>query len=422
MKVLKIILTLVLCGISVVFLSCSSEPDSAAAPENKVVVVERGDITLDIPACGNLALSLKEDLAFDISGTVEEVLAEEGDSVKEGQVLAKLDTSEWEKELITLECNLLQAEQALEKAEEQTTSSITGDIVVGETTDPKEIEMKELQVELAEKRLAEALDASPEIIAPFGGFITKVNVDGGDEVQKGTVAVTLADRNKFEADILVNEMDIFQVEVGGKASVEVGAIQGLSLPAMVTHIAPTATIQQGVVNYQVKVELESLETVLQEARQKAAKDISSGKLPAKLKQAIEEGQITQEEAEEMMERMQQARGGLQEQVPTTIPEDFQLREGLTVIVSIIVDERNDVLLVPNGAISHQGMETQVQVVKDGAVEMRSITTGISDWQNTEVISGLTEGEEVIVPGEAATTTDTKTPEKEPPTGMGRILK
>ncbi|GAI95589.1 unnamed protein product, partial [marine sediment metagenome] len=76
--------------------------------------------------------------------------------------------------------------------------------------------------------------------------------------------------------------DILQVELGGEAWVQVDAMQGLSLPAEVTHISPTATIQSGVVNYKVKVEVESLK-----------------------------------------------------------PEGFQLREGLTVTVSIIVDERND---------------------------------------------------------------------------------
>jgi pyruvate/2-oxoglutarate dehydrogenase complex dihydrolipoamide acyltransferase (E2) component len=216
--------------------------------------------------------------------------------------------------------------------------------------------VKELQVEVAEARLEdaeraldEALDASPEITAPFDGFITKVNVEGGDEVTKGTVAVTLAAPNKFEADTLVSEMDIFQVKLGGEAWVQVDAVQGMSLPAEVTHISPTATIQQGVVNYKVKVELQPLE----EARQEAMEKIEQGGFPERLQQAIEEGLITQQQAEEIMKEMQQGQGGQQGQMPKMISEDFQLREGLTVTVSIIVDEREDVLLVPNSAITTQ---------------------------------------------------------------------
>ena len=414
-KLFKIVLILVLCGVGAFLLISAFKPESAPVSENQVVAVQRGDLTVDITASGNLALSLKEDLAFDIPGrveeiTVEEILVEEGESVEEGQLLAKLDTSEWNDVLTALERDLLQAEislesaeYALDKAEEETTTSIVGDVVVKESADDWEIDIKEMQVELAQARfedakeaLEEALEKSPEIIAPFDGFITKVNVEGGDEVLTGTVAVELADPNKFEADILVSEMDILQVKLGGEAWVQVDAMQGLGLPAEVTHVSPTATIQSGVVNYEVKVELQSLETVMQEqqqARQETMPNISSGELPERLRQAIEEGEITQEEAEEVMNQRQ----GEQQGAPPMIPEDFQLREGLPVTVSIIVDERTDVLLVPNAAITSRGRETYVQVMSpDGVIAERPITTGISNWQYTEVTDGLSEGEKVVV--------------------------
>jgi len=412
-RVSRIILIVALCGVGAFLLISAFKSDSTPVLENQVITVQRGDLTIDITASGNLELSLKEDLAFEMAGTVEEILVAEGESVEEGQLLAKLDTSEWDKELINLERDLLQeeinlenAELALEKAEEGTTTSITGDIVAGRTTDPKEIRIKELQVELAEARLndaqealAEALEASPEIKAPFDGFITKVNVNGGDEVKKGTIAVVIADPNKFEANILVNEMDFLQVKLGGEAWVQVDAMQGMSLPAEVTHVSPTATIQSGVVNYEVKVELQSLETVMQEqqqARQETMPNISSGELPERLRQAIEEGEITQEEAEEMMKQRQQEQGE-QQGAPPMILEDFQLREGLTVTVSIVIAQRNDVLLVPNGAITSQGGQTYIQVVlPDDTIEDQAVTIGISNWQYTEVTDGLSEGEKVVV--------------------------
>jgi len=485
MRILKIMLiTFILGGLlAVPTIGCNSESESAVS-ENQIATVQRGDLTVDITAAGNLALSLTEDLAFEMAGTVEEVLVEEGDSVKEGQVLAKLDTSEWDKELTNLEMDLVQAEinlknaeLALEEAEEPYSDEdiesaeaavesaeasleyaewqldeaedlgdeelirryqsevirAEANLVSAEANleamedapDPDEVRIKELQLELAEARfedakeaLEEALENSPEIIAPFDGFITKVNVEGGDEVMKGTVAVTLADPDSFEADILVSEMDILQIELGGEAWVQVDAMQGLSLPAEVTHISPTATIQSGVVNYEVKVEVQSLEAVMQEqqaARQEAIQNTEQGELPERLKQAIEEGQITQEQAEEMMKQMQQAQGGQQGQLPTVIPEDFQLREGLTVTVSIIVDQRNDVLLVPNAAITTRGRQTYVQVVlPDGTIAERAIQAGISNWQYTEVTEGLSEGEKIIVPQGTATTT---TPQQGPPGGM-----
>jgi multidrug efflux pump subunit AcrA (membrane-fusion protein) len=86
-------------------------------------------------------------------------------------------------------------------------------------------------------------------------------------------------------------------------------------------------------------------------------------------------------------------------------------------VSIIVDERNDVLLVPNAAITTQGRQTFIQVsAADGTLEQRVIQTGISDYQFTEVVEGLSEGEQVVVP--QGTTTATTTPQQQgSPGGM-----
>jgi len=429
MKALKILLiTLALCSVSVLSLGCFFNSDTESTSEQQVATVQRGNLTVDITASGNLALSRIEDLAFDIPGraeaiTVEEILVEEGDSVEEGQVLAKLDTSEWDDmltnlglDLIQAQINLENAELALDKAEAETVTLITGDIVYSSNFDDEEIDILELRLALAEaqledaqKVLEEALEKSPEITAPFDGFITGVNVEGGDEVLPGTVAVTLADPNQFEADILVSEMDIFDLELGGDATVQIDALSSLTIPAKVTHISPTATIQSGVVNYYVKVELESLEALMQQ-QQEAMPNISSGELPGPIKQAIEEGQMTQEDAEAMLEQMQQAQAEQQAEF-----ESFQLREGLTVTVSIIIEEAADVLLVPNGAITTRGRQTYVQVISaDGTTEERAINTGISNWQYTEVVDGLTEGEQVVVPQGTTTTT---TQQEGPPGGM-----
>ena len=564
-RVLKIALTILLLGVvSFSLLSCGSESGETELPENQVVTVQRGNLTIDITAVGNLALSRTEDLAFEIAGTVEEVLVEEGDTVEEGQMLAKLDTLEWEEQLTALERTLTTAKRQLTAKERAVTTAernlaakeraviakelallqaqvnlqtaennlseiaevkkvqdviddteydlkfaqemweqaiklespgvelyywrdqiilakaelaeaqqelrevlagssvrVTTDVAIAVAMQKLQIELAQLDVEDAKiaiddakiaiddakiaiddarmdvedarvniedarKALDEAMDASPEVKAPFAGFVTKVNVEGGDEVLKGTVAVVVADPTKFEADILVSEMDILQVKLGGEASVQVDAMQGMSLPAKVTHISPTATIQQGVVNYKVKVEVQSLEAVAQErqaAQQEAMQKMEEGELPEQIKQAIEEGRITQEQAEEMIRQRQQGQVVQQGQMPTMLPENFQLREGLTVTVSIIVDEATDVLLVPNSAITTQGRQTFVQVLAaDGTFEQRAIQPGISDYQFTEVTEGLSEGEKVVVP--QGTTTTPTTPQQQPPggfiPGMGRM--
>jgi multidrug efflux pump subunit AcrA (membrane-fusion protein) len=601
MRLLKIMLAILALGVlAAPLISCGSSSDEPELLENQIATVQRGNITLDITAAGNLDLSRTEDLAIDLfyqKGTIAEVLVEEGDTVEEEQVLAKLDMGEWEDELNKLEKALITAQRSLTSKQSALTQAERQVVTKERTVTAKEsavteaerqVAAKELAVrqaqlnvqiaeynlnqieevneaqeavdeaenylklikmvrmgelggglqgdfsywsqqeamaedelERAEEELEEILDAtnltvsedvaldlarklllleqeqrdledaqvdvedtkqdvddakyalenarldvedakqdvedarlnvddakqdvedaqsdleearslSPEIKAPFDGFVTRVNVEGGDEVLKGTVAVQIADPNKFEADIMVSEMDILQAKLEGEAWVSVDAMQGMSLPAKVTHIAPTATIQSGVVNYVVKVEIESMEAVVQERRgamQKAMEDIAAGQIPERLQQAIDEGRITQEQAEEMMagggppEGMTPPAGmefpaGMQgatgqeapatSQTPSMVSEDFQLREGLTVTVTIIVDERTDVLLVPNAAITSEGRQSYVQVVTaSGDTEQRAVQTGISDWQFTEITDGLSEGEQVLVPQGTVTTQTTE---------------
>ena len=446
MRILKpTLIALILCSIVIPQIGCGKTTETI--PENQLVTVQRGDLTVDITASGNLAYSDYQDLAFQISGTstqqpltVAEVLVEEGDSVEEGQVLVKADTLYLEQAVTTAERAVKTSEIALEKATDSwrkitypytyrtfsldipASNSLIGDALrelnnaievmhelgmsreqydwkqywevwdnlekaqdnlneakeylrygqgpdlFGENVIPMEdywtlkaaqLDMQSAQVALdtANDNLSQAQEKLEEsvIVAPFAGFITIVNVNGGDEIQRGVVAVRLVDPTKFEAELMVNEMDIFQLKLGGEATVQIDAMPTLTLPAKVTFISPTATISSGVVNYKVKVEIESL-------------------------------------------------------------EDFQLREGLSVTVSITVAQRTDVLLVPNTAITTQLGQAYVQVLTaDGTVEGRAIKTGISDWQYTEVTDGLSEGEKVIVT--QGTTTTPPTSQQEGPSPM-----
>jgi len=385
-RVSKIILAVVLCGVVAFLLINFLKPGSTSALQYQTATVQAGNLTVEISGSGNLALSSTEDVAFEMAGTVQEVLVEEGDSVEEGQVLARLDTSERESELTGLERAVLQAKinlknvkLALERAEED------------DNADPLDIDMKELQVTLAEgnlddaeEALEEATNASPEVTARFDGFVTNVNVRGGDEVKKGTVAATIADPDKFEVDILVSEMDISEVEKGGRATLQADAISGITFPAEVTYIAPTATIQSGVVNYKVTVEVGSLSDI--------AQLLPSGMTPP-------EG-FTPPEGSTPPEGFTPPTGWGNSSVTQAggTFEAIQLRDGLTVTVNIIVDQRTNVLVVPNGAITTLGGRSYVEVLSpDGTIETRAIRTGITDYVNTEVTDGLNEGEKVIVP-------------------------
>ncbi len=523
MRLAKIMLTsLVLGGVIVLASSCAS--NSTPAAESQVVTVQRGDLSTDITGVGNLALSQKIDLAFEIDGTVAEVMVEEGQSVAENQTLVRLDDTDWEAHIVDLEDavtaaqrnetakeravtgaqrnvtnaehNVTTAERNVTTAERNVTSKKldllqaqinlnNAELSLEQTeetsTDPLEIQVKRLQVEMAKGKLADAqqavddaetegiadaqqavedaklkledaqtavedaqvavadaqksladaqkaLDdaksASPEVKAPFAGFITKVNVVGGDEVTKGTVAVTVADPNKFEADIMVSEADILKVKQDSDAMVQVEATQGVSLPAKVTHISPTAVIQQGVVNYAVKVEIQSLQPVTTQRQPATAAtgNVTPGASSGRFGQAFGSGNLTQEQINQMIQQRQQARtgqpGGQRSQAPGAPVQGIHLAEGMTVTVSIIVEQKNSVLMVPTQAIISRGGATYVQVAGGAATEERAVQTGISNWQYTEITGGLSEGDQIMVPqNTAATSTTTQQRQPQPPGGL-----
>jgi multidrug efflux pump subunit AcrA (membrane-fusion protein) len=295
----------------------------------------------------------------------------------------------------------------------------------------------EKALDVAKDNLAEAQEKSPEIIAPFDGFITAVNVAGGDEVLNGTVVAQIADPDKFDADILVSEMDIPNVKLGSEATITLDAISGIILTANVTHIAPTATIQSGVVNYNVKVEVQSIRPAFtsQNVTQIAATDNATTQLPSRLQAAVDSDRITQQQAEDFIKNglpegftpgqgfassgnftppegfTFPAASGSQakSQITTLSNADFQLRQGMTVTVNIIVASRTNVLLVPNGAVTTEGTQSYVQVISaSGAIEKRAVKTGLSDWQYTEITDGLKEGEQVNVALNTASSTTTTT--------------
>jgi len=525
---------------------CGAAKTSATASNNQVTTVKTGNIKVNITASGNLKLSDKEDLAFEMAGTVAQVLVATGDSVQQGELLATLDTTAWNKQLeslqkalVTAQRNLATRTSSLVKAERLVTTkelalrqaqldlqtvqnNLTkiadlkpaydaidtakfqlsvaiadqggagglqtvlfwqdrlakaqddlkqllkqyGSTAASSSDAALQVAKGQLQVEQSQMQLGDAQIAiddarlalanarqdkadaeqavkdaqsdldeanalSPTIKAPFDGFVTKVSVAGGQEVKKGTVAVQVADSSKFEADFIVSEMDIYKVGSGSNVTVQLTALPALSLPGRITSISPTATVQSGVVSYAVVADVTPPRFGLP-GLPGASGQVRSGQgSQATANQTGQQrfspgtsgtgGQIGSGEASRATSNQSgqrrfsaglsgasgQARPGQDTQsMPGLITQNMQLRDGLTVSVSILVEQRNNVLLVANRAITRKGSTTTVTVIKAGITEARTIKIGINDLQNTEVTDGLSEGEQVLIPQSTTSTTAT----------------
>lgn len=266
----------------------------------------------------------------------------------------------------------------------------------------------------AQKKLTDAQAMSPQIKAPFDGFVTSVNVKGGDEVLNGTVAVIVADPTKFQANILVSEMDIMKVRLGGDATMSLNALTGVTLPATVTQIAPTATISSGVVNYSVTVNITSVSSVTASSTPVATAN-ATGRQPGGAS-----GNFTTRAGPTSSSGTQlpSSSGRSSSQSTSGVTQNIQLKQGLTGTVNLIISQANNVLLVPSTAITKSGNQSTVNVMTaNNTIEKRTIQTGLADWQNTEVTSGLNEGDKIVVTKGTSTTTSTSTQQRAPGGGI-----
>lgn len=359
---------------------CSSKKNEASTGETtQIVTVGRGDIVVEIMASGNLVTSREANLTFSASSTVSEVLVAVGDWVEEGHKLAAIDTVDLEIDLANAETNVKSAKLDLEEAKEPTTTASGTS-----APDPLNIEIKELKYETAKMSLADVEEqlAGAVIYAPFSGRIAKVNIAVGDSVNNNTEVIRLIDTDLCEVDILVSEMDIYNLNVGAEATVQIDAMPTVVITGAVSAINPVAIVQSGVVNFAVNVELDPVSEV-REAQKASTKNPTRDVL--------------------------------------VIPDDFELKEGLTVTVTITADQTLNAVLVPNTAISTtRNGAMSVQVVNNGFPEQRVVTVGLSDYQYTEIVEGLAEGDQIVVSSLAASSNaaTTGTGSNQQQTGQG----
>jgi HlyD family secretion protein len=199
-----------------------------------------------------------------------------------------------------------------------------------------------VQLEQAELALTEAQQALEDarIVAPFDGMVTDITaIVGGSSTG---AAIELTDVGQYHVDVLVDETEIGQVQVGQQANITFDALSDVTVTGEVARIDPAGTVSNGVVNYLVRINLD--------------------------------------------------------------PTDAALRSDMTANVQVILDTHTNVLAVPGAALRSDGQTYYVNVVgEDGAAQRVDVTTGYTDGELTEVSGDLQEGQTVYL-GETTTTT------------------
>ncbi len=198
-------------------------------------------------------------------------------------------------------------------------------------------------IEAAKARVAatEATLKMAYISAPFGGTITDVESKVGDQVSMTSTGFRIDDLSHLYADIDITEVDINRVKVGQNATLTFDAIPDKTYNGKVTDVGEVGTSVQGVVNFTVTVEITDA--------------------------------------------------------------DEAVKPGMTSAVNLVVNQLDDVLLVPNRAVRLKDGKRVVYVLKNNVPTPVNITIGAGSETNSELLSGdIKEGDLIILNPPTAT--------------------
>lgn len=319
---------------------------AATEPEARTVRVRRATLDDTVSATGVIRpeVGAEIDVGSRMSGIVRRIPVRVGDSVARGDLLAVIDPTELEaqREQALADLSLAEAQLAMARSEHARAAALAADGIVAPSaldSAARDLEVARARVDLARAQVSSASIrlGYTEIRAPIRGVIAEVTTREGETVAASFAAptfVTIVDLDRLEVQAYVDETDIGRITLGQEASFSVDTYGDAEFTARVTAINPKAELQNGVVNYIVRLEL--------------------GERDA----------------------------------------GFLLRPEMTAHVRLQVEQRRDVLTLPRRAIRREQGRQLARVQRDGHWVDQEIEAGWRTDHEIEIREGLAEGERV----------------------------
>ncbi|PYV59698.1 MAG: efflux RND transporter periplasmic adaptor subunit [Acidobacteria bacterium] len=358
----------------------------------KLQKVERGDLAKSVVATGKVEPITKVEVKSKASGIVKKLMVDYGDRVKKGQLLAQLDKVEIEAQVEQSRAALQAAQASMNSAEadyERAKVDAQGpDVPLLKRAYDRSIGMAkegvvstsaaedaqrnyemalnkqnvskaqvivlkakiaQAQAQVAEdqanlKQLDEQLSYT-DIVSPIDGVVLSRNVEMGDAVSSilvlgssATLVMTLGDTSQVYVKGKVDESDIGKVYLGQPARIKVESFKDKTFNGVVTKISPMGVEKDNVTTFEVRVSINN----------------ATGELKAEM----------------------------------------------TANAEIILEEHKNVLQIPEGAIIYDkdkkaSIEIPDTSAKDGKKKI-AVNIGISNGAKTEVLSGVKEGDQVVL--------------------------
>lgn len=359
---------------------------------SKLAKVEKGDLAKSVVATGKVTPITKVEVKSKASGIVKKLLVDYGDRVKKGQLLAQLDKIEIEAQveqskaaLEAAQANLSSSKadferakvdaegpdvpllkrayeravnmakdgvvstSALEDAQKNYEMSLNKQNVSKAQVTVLKAKIAQSQANVAQdqanlKQLEEQLSYT-DIVSPIDGIVLSRDVQMGDAVSSilvlgssATLVMTLGDTSEVYVKGKVDESDIGKVYLGQRARIKVESFKDKTFDGKVTKISPMGVEKDNVTTFEVRVSIQNP-------------------------------------------------GG-------------ELKAEMTANAEIILDEHKNVLQIPEGAILYdKDKKASVEIPDPKGKEGKNkvaVNIGISNGAKTEVLSGLKEGDQVVL--------------------------
>jgi HlyD family secretion protein/macrolide-specific efflux system membrane fusion protein len=400
---------LVLVAGAAVFALVEKSGDAPKLDDKLIVDVKRGDLAIEVVDTAKIQPKEKVSIKSKIAGVVTEVLVDEGARVTKGQLLLRLDPIEAQRDVALAEADVLQAQSAVELAASSLTRKRKSFDERGVSqsdldVSASDLKMKEAQKKSADTALAAARDRLryTEIRSPLAGTVIERGIQPGEVVTPGVQAtfegkalLVVADVSTLIARAELNQIDVARLALGQRATLTLDALPGRTFDATVTKIAPSA-----VKALDREVEVFPVEVTL------AGPAPPSPPHPENV-DGSDKGAASTSSVDPM---------------PAVRLDD--VKPGMTADLRVRVETVPNVLLLPIEAVRKEGREEKEEkegrgeaekekgadkgkekktiamkvVEKDGrrTTEKVEVTLGKQNDRQTEIASGLAEGDKVLI--------------------------
>jgi len=388
------VITIIVCVavVALVIVAVAATRGGKKIDPTRLAKVERGDLAKSVVATGKITPITKVEIKSKASGIVKKLYVDTGDRVKQGQVLAELDRVEIEAQVNSARAQLLSSQANLKSAEAdekraevdaqgvdiptlqrayERAKVMSRDGVVSQATlddaersyimavNKRDVARAQLSVNRAKVAQAQAEVEKDQaslkqfeeqlsyttITAPIDGVVLSRDVEVGDAVSSilvlgsgATLVMTLGDTSEVYVKGKVDESDIGKVYLSQPARIRVETFKDKTFTGHVTKISPMGVEKDNVTTFEVRVSINNP-------------------------------------------------GG-------------ELKAEMTANAEILLDEHHNVLIIPEGAILYDkdkkaSVDIPDPATKDGMKKI-AVNIGISNGVKTEVLSGLKEGEQVVL--------------------------